>query len=382
MGFWNFRPYVPVAKRREQAAREVAKLKKQGRAVTPVVIEGRKIAHSFWGKAWCENLERYSDFENRLPRGRSYVRNGSLVDLNITRGNLRALVSGSAIYQVNIDIAVTTPSRWKAICKECAGSVGSLVELLQGKLSRNVMDRLCRKGDGLFPSPREIKMSCSCPDWADMCKHVAATLYGVGARLDAAPELLFTLRGVDRAQLIATAGAELPATQKQAASDRILAEDDIGALFGLDLTSPPIPSSAAARRRGSRARTKGVASDQHNQVTKRRGDEKSALASGGETKKSVEKGAAGKASGKAAAAATTSQSKAAQETTATMVTRRATEKALAPKTAKAEGVKAPLSEPSSAKSAKTATRWRGDALAGRTRAARWIGAKARKANRK
>ena len=203
MSYYGFRPYVPVAKRRALAAREVEKLKKKGRVITPVTIEGRTIARNFWGKAWCENLERYSDFENRLPRGRTYVRNGSVVDLQIERGQVRAMVSGSDIYEVKIDIATVASSRWKAICADCACSIGSLVELLQGKLSKNVMERVCREGDGLFPAPSEIKMSCTCPDWADMCKHVAATLYGAGARLDAAPDLLFASarrrsRGIDR----------------------------------------------------------------------------------------------------------------------------------------------------------------------------------------
>ena len=135
-----------------------------------------------------------------------------MIDLQIERGKVEALVSGSEIYKVKVDIAVAAPARWKAICRDCAGSVGSLVELLQGKLSKNVMERVCREADGLFPAPREIKMSCSCPDWADMCKHVAATLYGVGARLDSDPDLLFTLRGVDRAELVSTVGADLPLT--------------------------------------------------------------------------------------------------------------------------------------------------------------------------
>ena len=230
MSFWSYRPYVPVAKRRAQAAKEVEKLKKKGRAILPVVLEGRKIAQSFWGRAWCDNLERYSDFENRLPRGRTYVRNGSVVDLQIARGSLRALVSGSDIYEVKIDIALAVPERWKAICRDCAGSIGSLVELLKGKLSRNVMERVCRENEGLFPGPRDIKMSCSCPDWADMCKHVAATLYGAGARLDSAPELLFTLRGVDSAELIASAGVDEPLSQTGASSKRILADDDVAAL--------------------------------------------------------------------------------------------------------------------------------------------------------
>jgi uncharacterized Zn finger protein len=249
MGFYGFRPYVPVAERRLGALKEVEKLKKKGRVVSPVAIEGRKIAQSFWGKAWCDNLERYSDFESRLPRGRTYVRNGSVIDLQIARGKVEALVSGSEIYKVKVDIAVAAPARWSAICRDCAGSVGSLVELLQGKLSKNVMERVCREAEGLFPAPGEIRMSCSCPDWADMCKHVAATLYGVGARLDSDPDLLFTLRGVDRAELVSTVGADLPLTRGAAASERVLADDDVGALFGIDIAAPEPPP---ARNRGEK----------------------------------------------------------------------------------------------------------------------------------
>jgi uncharacterized Zn finger protein len=251
MGFYGFRPYVPVAARRMQALKETTKLKKQGRAVSPIVIEGRKIARSFWGEAWCDNLERYSDFENRLPRGRTYVRNGSVVDLQIARGKVEALVSGSEIYRVKVDIALAAPPRWKSICRDCAGSVGSLVELLQGKLSKNVMERVCREGDGLFPAPAEIKMSCSCPDWAGMCKHVAATLYGVGARLDSDPDLLFTLRGVDRAELVSTVGADLPLTRGAGKSERVLEDDDVAALFGIDIAAPeaaPAPQSREVER--------------------------------------------------------------------------------------------------------------------------------------
>ena len=241
MSFWGFRPYVPVAERRKRAAKEIEKLRKKGYCVAPIVIEGRKIARSFWGKAWCDNLERYSDFANRLPRGRAYVGNGSVIDLRIVRGKVEALVSGSEIYKVKIGIAVAAPPRWKAICADCAGSVGSLIELLQGKLSQNVMERVCKEADGLFPTPQEIAMSCSCPDWADMCKHVAAALYGVGARLDADPDLLFTLRGVDRAELVSTVGADLPLTRTAAASDRLLADDDVAALFGLEMDAPVAP---------------------------------------------------------------------------------------------------------------------------------------------
>lgn len=239
MSYYGFRTYVPVAKRRLLAAREVEKLKKKGRTVSPVVIEGRAIVRSFWGKAWCENLERYSDYENRLPRGRTYVRNGSIVDLQIERGQVRAMVSGSELYSVKIEIDTVSKSRWQSICTDCLGSVGSLVELLQGKLSKNVMERVCREGDGLFPSPREIKMRCSCPDWAGMCKHTSAAMYGAGARLDAEPDLLFTLRGVDRSELIAGAGTDLPMTQTQVAAERVLAQDDVAALFGIEMGFAP-----------------------------------------------------------------------------------------------------------------------------------------------
>ncbi|HEX9170361.1 MAG TPA: hypothetical protein VF886_15795 [Roseiarcus sp.] len=238
MSFWGFRTYVPVAARRQQAEKEIEKLKKKGRVVTPVVIEGRKIAGSFWGKAWCDNLERYSDFANRLPRGRTYVNNGLVIDLQITRGKVEALVRGSEIYKVRIDVSVAAHARWKAICADCAGSVGSLVELLQGKLSKHVMERVCREADGLFPGPREITMTCSCPDWAGMCKHVAATLYGVGARLDSQPDHLFTLRGVTREDMISTVGADLPLSAMPTASERVLDDNDLAGLFGLEIAEP------------------------------------------------------------------------------------------------------------------------------------------------
>ena len=254
MSFWGYREYVPVARRRAKAAMEVAKLKKHGRAVSPVVIEGRKIARSFWGVAWCDNLERYSDFANRLPRGRTYVNNGSVIDLQIARGKVEALVSGSEIYRVKIDIAVAAPARWKAICADCAGSVGSIVELLQGKLSKHVMERVCREADGLFPPPKEIKISCSCPDWAGMCKHVAATLYGVGARLDHDPDLLFTLRGVNCTELV-SAGADLSITEAAAGSERVLVDQDVAALFGLEFDAAPPPAVIIGNRAPATERT-------------------------------------------------------------------------------------------------------------------------------
>ncbi len=233
-GEWT--PYVAVAKRRRKAAREIKKLRKKGHPVAPVAIEGRKIATTFWGKAWCENLESYHDFESRLPRGRTYVRNGSVIDLQISPLKVRAMVSGSSIYKVSISISVVPKAQWKAICGDCAGGIDSLVELLQGRFSTAVMERLCRQDKGLFPTPSEIDFSCSCPDYASMCKHVAAVLYGIGSRLDEKPELLFHLRAVDGNDLVAHVDTALPLAKKAPDAGKLLESDDLSALFGLDIT--------------------------------------------------------------------------------------------------------------------------------------------------
>jgi uncharacterized Zn finger protein len=234
-------PYVSVAERRRMAERMLAKLKKKGRICAPVVIEGRAIARTFWGKSWCEHLENYSDYASRLPRGRTYARNGSIVDLQIATGKVSALVAGSAMYEVAIDVHPVDQAQWQAILDECAGQVASLVELLQGKLSNAVMDVVVRHGTGLFPVPAQIRFRCSCPDSASMCKHVAATLYGVGARFDSEPELLFRLRGVDPEQLIRQAG-KLPTAQAGAGHD--FGDVDLSALFGIDLGTMTLPDMA------------------------------------------------------------------------------------------------------------------------------------------
>ena len=250
--FYEWAPYVPVAERRRKAAAEMAKLAKKGQAISPVVVQGRTIATTAWGKAWCANMESYSDYSNRLPRGRAYVRNGSVVDLQITPGTVAARVSGSSIYRTTITVKPVPKAKWQQICADCAGGIDSLVELLQGRFSKGVMDRLCRQGDGLFPVPKDIRFDCSCPDGAYMCKHVAAVLYGIGARFDSKPELLFTLRQVDPAELLSKAGSGV--VTAPAAGERTLAGDDVGALFGLEMdvstaaaTAAPIPPQAAAK---------------------------------------------------------------------------------------------------------------------------------------
>jgi uncharacterized Zn finger protein len=242
--YFHWKPYVPVAKRREQAERTVARLKKAGKDLTPVTAGRGAIARTFWGKAWCQNLERYSDYANRLPRGRSYLRNGSVIDLSIAAGEVAAQVLGSSLYRIQVKIAEVPATKWQGIVQDCAQSIDSLVELLRGKLSMAVMERISRPGAGLFPSPQEIAFSCSCPDSAVMCKHVAATLYGIGVRLDAEPALLFRLRKVEADELIARAGETGPLVQKAPRASRILNASQVAGVFGIDLVGSETTTSA------------------------------------------------------------------------------------------------------------------------------------------
>jgi uncharacterized Zn finger protein/DNA-binding transcriptional regulator YiaG len=230
------------------------KLRKKGKSIQPVTIDGRTIARSFWGKGWCDHLESFSDYANRLPRGRTYVRNGSVCHLDIRPGRIEAVVSGSELYNIDIRIKELQAATWASIKNTCSGHIGSMLELLQGKLSDQVMAIVTDRHHGLFPQPGEITLDCSCPDWADMCKHVAAVLYGIGSRLDSQPELLFLLRGVDAEELIDT---EMALPEVAMASDT-LADEQLGAIFGIDLdaetdahpvpqTQPPKPSRATRR---------------------------------------------------------------------------------------------------------------------------------------
>ena len=244
MSYGEWSPYVPVAKRRARAAKEISKLRKKGMTIEPIEVQGRKIARTFWGEAWCSHLEKFSDYENRLPRGRTYVRNGSVCHLAISKGKAEAIVSGSALYRVNINITPLPANKWKKVRKQCAGQIGSILELLQGRLSDNVMETVTDQNQGLFPKPSEITLACDCPDWAAMCKHIAAVLYGVGARLDHQPELLFLLRGVDHEELISTE-LDIQSATAGKGKRRRLAGADLSDVFGVDIEEPVKPDRKA-----------------------------------------------------------------------------------------------------------------------------------------
>ncbi len=250
-------PYVSVAKRKAEAAKELAKLDKssKGKSRSPVKISTRKMAVTFWGEAWCDNLENYSDYSNRLPRGKTYARNASILDLQIEKGTITAMVSGTSLYRIKIEISTIQAKLWNEIKSECAQSIHSIMDLLRGKLSDSVMICLTAPKTGMFPQPKEIKLRCSCPDSAGLCKHLAAVMYGVGNRLDTNPELLFTLRGVDKSELVSEAVSSsqlsdsLTSANKSKNPNAVIADDDLSSMFGIDLVSAEPSTESAAKKK-------------------------------------------------------------------------------------------------------------------------------------
>jgi uncharacterized Zn finger protein len=253
-GWGGFAPYVSVDERRQMADKEIAQRAKKGQVLSPVRPEGRALASTFWGKAWCDHVEHHCDEANRLPRGRAYFRNGSVIHLKVAPGHVTALVQGSDLYEVGIQVAPLDPAAWSGLARDCSGRIESLVELLQGRLDKGVLGRLCDPERGMFPRRRQMTFDCSCPDGASICKHVAAALYGVGNRLDASPELLFVLRQVDQGELLRQAAVAPVATA--GAPERRLDDVDLGDVFGIDFDATevdrplpvvPVPSIQATQ---------------------------------------------------------------------------------------------------------------------------------------
>jgi uncharacterized Zn finger protein len=227
--------YEDANAKKARLQREIAKREKRGERfeVLEAPAGNKKLCTTFWGQAWCRNLESYQAYESRLPRGRSYLRQGKVYNLAIEAGTISAVVAGSELYETSIHIQPLPPPRWQSLVKAGAGQVGSMLDLLAGKLGDDLMGLLICPDQGLFPEPKEIRFDCSCPDYVDMCKHVSAVLYGVGVKLDAQPELLFTLRQVNQAELLSDASAT--ALTDLSSGPAELAGTDLSALFGIDL---------------------------------------------------------------------------------------------------------------------------------------------------
>ena len=258
MYYQRWAPYVPVAERRRRALRKMDRLRKKGMDIHPVEIKGRKIAKTFWGQAWCDHIESLGDFANRLPRGGRYVRNGSVCHLAIEKGRVRGMVSGSDLYRVDVRIKVLAKKRWRHIKNRCAGQIGSLLELLQGHFSDRVMEVVTDPREGAFPLTKEIEFDCDCPDWATMCKHVAAVLYGVGARLDSQPEMLFRLRGVNHEELIDAPTEEVVhRVVRQGGRRRTLPADIVSDVFGIEIRDDKSDQSPAGGRSPKKVSARG-----------------------------------------------------------------------------------------------------------------------------
>ncbi|MDR1560246.1 MAG: SWIM zinc finger family protein [Clostridiales bacterium] len=235
---WGYPAYVSVGEKKAMAQRAIERLKKTRPDLSPVVIDGGKLAKTWWGSAWVKNLENYADFINRLGRGSSYVKNGMVIDLRIGEGRIDSLVMGSGRepYKIQITIDKMSDAKWKKLLVQCGQRIGSVVELADGKFPEDLRELFMGKDSGLFPSPNEIHMNCSCPDWSGLCKHLAAALYGVGARFDNDPLLFFKLRGIPFEELLVKAiDTRMRSMLNNAGkkSGRVLEEDDLSAIFGV-----------------------------------------------------------------------------------------------------------------------------------------------------
>ena len=240
----GFPRYVSVGEKRARARRKLEQLRKRHPNLRPVIIEGNALARTWWGKAWNGNLTKYADYANRVERGRSYVRHGAVLDLQIKPGQVNALVQGSqeTPYTVTVQTKPISKAVWKEIRAACEGQLASLQELLEGRFPKSLMDLFTAKGTGLFPSPKEIEFECSCPDWAYLCKHVAAVLYGIGTRLDEDPSLFFVLRKAKMDDLITQAvrdKSEKLLKQAKKRTARVIDDADLGEVFGIEMETSP-----------------------------------------------------------------------------------------------------------------------------------------------
>lgn len=240
--YWDTDVYYSQPSEAELNARKSASVRKEqnkGKLLKPVVVTGRAITKNWWGNAWCENLEQYADFESRLSRGKRYVRTGAVIDLKIQKGKILARVQGTrkSPYKIEIRISPVSEEKCQEILQKCSQRIENMEELLSGNFPLQ-MQELFIGQSGLFPTPKEISFNCSCPDWALMCKHVAATLYGVGVRLDSEPLLFFELRGIDPGHFVDVAIANkvemmLTHAEHVTGQDVIVSDRLITDLFGV-----------------------------------------------------------------------------------------------------------------------------------------------------
>lgn len=195
-----YQNYISISDQKAMALKSKKRLEKNlNRSLEPIILASTKLATSWWGKMWNTNLERYAEYSNRIGRGKTYVKNELVIDLQIEESKVFAYVQGKRRdpYQIAIYIDPTKPGLIEQIKEKCQGKLDTVEELLEGKFSKEISSIFMIQGAGLFPEPKEIKFRCSCPDYTSCCKHVSAVLYGIGSKLDVNPLLFFTLRGIN-----------------------------------------------------------------------------------------------------------------------------------------------------------------------------------------
>ena len=234
---WFFNDYTSSAELKAKAKKNIAKLKD----AAPVCAHSARgpICLTWWGKEWCKNLESYAEYENRLPRGRRYVRAGGIIDLKIKDNVAKAKIqsSGSGYYNVSVVFKKLRKEDMAKIVARSAQRIDNVDSLLKGDFPEDLKDLFTQEKPGLFPAPDEISFDCDCPDWTSMCKHVAAALYGVGIRIDESPKDFFALRGIDIENFLSGVVEDKVALMLKnvnVKSDRIITDGDMAEIFGID----------------------------------------------------------------------------------------------------------------------------------------------------
>ncbi len=251
-----FREYVSVGERSARAQRKIRQLKKKNPNLNPVVIDGKQIASSWWGKAWINHLKHYADFDNRVGRGRSYVKNGLVIHFAIKPGHIESIVMGtsSSPYNIKIKTKKLSPNKWNKMKRLSREHLCTLPELNEGKFPKELKDIFSDRGEGIFPTIKEMSFHCSCPDWANMCKHVSASLFALGSQIDNNIDLFFKLRGVNTSELVQSALKDEAKHLKNrkfedTAQVLTLSEKKLASLFDIKLVTHKKSQKKIVRRR-------------------------------------------------------------------------------------------------------------------------------------
>ena len=207
-----------------------------------VKIDGKVISSSWWGQMWCRNIENYSNIRNRLERGRTYIRQNTVKSLSISNNCAESQVQGHSKepYRVIINIKTIEKSKYDNILNKCENSVDNLESLMTGSFPKEYQQFFTDEEYGLFPKSNEIDYNCTCLDYEKnmhMCKHIAATMYAIGNKLDNDPLIFFKLRGIDISEFsnkILKKETEFVWNNINGESNRKINSNDISFLFGVD----------------------------------------------------------------------------------------------------------------------------------------------------